>query len=129
MIILTVRTDKPEAEISLYDGETCLVSKTWLAHRQLAETLHTNIKTLLEAHNLSWQELAGIVFYSGPGSFTGLRIGAAFTNALALANNIPCASKNGIDWIGQGITYLSVGKNEPALPFYGAEPHITTQKK
>ena len=129
MTILTVRTDKPEAEIKLYDDETCLVSKTWLAHRQLAETLHINIKTLLETQGLSWQELEGIVFYSGPGSFTGLRIGAAFANALSLANHIPLANKNGTEWIEAGIKDLSDGKNEPALPFYGAEPHTTTQKK
>ncbi len=49
MIILTIRTDKPEAEIGLYDGEQQLAYEMWSAHRQLAETIHTKIKELLDS--------------------------------------------------------------------------------
>ena len=47
MIILTIRTDKPEAEIGLFEGGKKLAYKSWSAHRQLAETLHTHIRDLL----------------------------------------------------------------------------------
>jgi hypothetical protein len=46
MIILTIRTDKPEAEIGLYDDEKQIIYETWQAHRQLAETIHLKIKEL-----------------------------------------------------------------------------------
>ncbi len=68
MIILTIRTDKPEAEIGLFDESEELASHTWEAHRQLSSTIHTKISGLLESHGKSWHDIKGLVFYIGPGS-------------------------------------------------------------
>jgi hypothetical protein len=43
MLIITLRTDKPDAEIGLFDSSRQLDYYTWQAHRQLAETLHTKL--------------------------------------------------------------------------------------
>ena len=61
MIILTIRTDKPEAEIGLYDGSTQLAYETWQAHKQLSETIHAKILSLLKSKKLNWQDIDGIV--------------------------------------------------------------------
>ena len=74
MIILTIRTDNPEAEIGLYENEKQLAYKTWQAHRSLAETIHIKIKELLNEANKSLDDIEGIACFKGPGSFTGLRI-------------------------------------------------------
>ena len=38
--ILTIRTDKPEAEVGVYDMDGKQLSyHTWLAHRELSKTL------------------------------------------------------------------------------------------
>jgi tRNA threonylcarbamoyladenosine biosynthesis protein TsaB len=87
------------------------------------------IQELLKQSDHDWADIGGIVYYKGPGSFTGLRIGAALANALAGANIIPLASANGDGWIETGIKDLEAGKSAPALPYYGAEPHITIPKK
>lgn len=128
-MILTLRTDKPEAEIGLYDGNNRLSYDTWEAHRSLATTLHLRIKKLLEADNSDWDDITGIVYYKGPGSFTGLRIGATLANALAYANSVPLVAVNGEKWIEGGLAKLEAGKNETALPEYGSEPHITAPRK
>ena len=47
MIILGLRTDKPEAELYLYDGQKKLAGKKWQAHRELAETIHKEINKML----------------------------------------------------------------------------------
>lgn len=129
MITLTIRTDKPESEIGLYNGETQLAYETWHAHRQLAETIHAKIESLLMDKELSLDQLEAIAIYKGPGSFTGLRIGMSVANALSDSYSIPIASETGDNWASIAQQRLAVGDNEQvALPEYGALPHITKQK-
>lgn len=128
MLILTIRTDKPEAELALYDNDQQLIEIAWQAHRELAETIHIKIKELLQDRTLA--QLEGIVCYEGPGSFTGLRIGLSVANALASGLSIPIIAATGDDWQLQGIRQLRQGANAIlALPVYGAPVHITEQKK
>jgi tRNA threonylcarbamoyladenosine biosynthesis protein TsaB len=130
MLILALRTDKPEAEIELYDDATCLASEVWTAHRLLAETLHQKILRLLEDKQYRLQDVQGIVCYKGPGSFTGLRIGLSVANALAYGLEIPVVSTQGDQWQEKGIKLLRNGENEKiALPEYGAPVFTTKQKK
>ena len=128
-MILTIRTDKPETEIGLYQGATPRAYKKWLAHRQLGATIHEEIKELLDSIELDWKDIEGVVYYKGPGSFTGLRIGASVANALAASSNIPLTNQGGQNWIEIGLKTLAKGQNEIALPEYGSEPHTTTPKK
>ncbi len=130
MIILTIRTDKPEAELGLFDDTKQCAYDTWHAHRELAETIHRHIDKLLTAKGKELKSVDGVVVFQGPGSFTGLRIGLTVANTLADALQVPIAATQGDDWVDQGIARLTAGENDwPALPFYGAEAHITAQKK
>lgn len=130
MIILTIRTDKPDSEIGLYDEETNLTYEVWPAHRQLAETIHNKIESLLKKQQITWHNLGGIVCFQGPGSFTGLRIGLTVGNTLSYSYALPIVATQGENWIQQGVAKLSHGENKnPVLPFYGADAHITPQKK
>jgi tRNA threonylcarbamoyladenosine biosynthesis protein TsaB len=125
-MILTLRTDKPEAEIGLFDGTEQLTYLTWYAHRQLAETIHAKIKDLLAGQSKDLADLTGIVIYQGPGSFTGLRIGISVANALSYALAIPEAGATGEDWVREGSQNL---QNNSVMPEYGAPVHITPPKK
>jgi tRNA threonylcarbamoyladenosine biosynthesis protein TsaB len=130
MIILTLRTDKPEAEIGLYDGQTKIAYETWEAHRQLAETLHKKIEALLENAGKTWQDVNGIVGFQGPGSFTGLRIGLSVENAVGYSLQIPVVATQDENWISDGVARLMAGdQDEVALPFYGRDANITTPRK
>jgi tRNA threonylcarbamoyladenosine biosynthesis protein TsaB len=130
MTILTIRTDKPEAELGLWQDGKEQAGITWLAHRQLAETIHTKITDLLESRELTLQDIQGLVCYKGPGSFTGLRIGLSVGNALAYSLNMPIVSASGEKWQAEGITRLEKNENEhTALPEYGAPVFTTQQKK
>jgi tRNA A37 threonylcarbamoyladenosine modification protein TsaB len=87
MIILTLRTDKTEAEIGLYDNEKQLAYEIWYAHRELAETIHKKLAEILDKASKELNDIGGVVCFKGPGSFTGLRIGLTVGNALARAGN------------------------------------------
>lgn len=135
MIVLTIRSDKPIAEIGLYDGTNQIEYFQWQAHRQLAETLHAQIDELLKRHSKAWSDIQGIACYQGPGSFTGLRIGLSVANALAAS--IPAKivgiagdEDDGNSWIDEALALLHKGVDQKiVVPEYGAPVHITQQRK
>lgn len=130
MNIIVIRSDKPVAEIGLFNDQKKVAYVTWEAHRQLAETLHTKLHELLETQKMTWADIDGIACYEGPGSFTGLRIGLSVANALASSLRVPVASSTGDDWIELSITKLTIGKGQQVvLPEYGQPAHITQPRK
>jgi tRNA threonylcarbamoyladenosine biosynthesis protein TsaB len=129
MIILTIRTDKPEAEIGLFDNDIKLAYEVWLAHRSLAETMHSKIIALLASRGKELTDIQGIVCFKGPGSFTGLRIGLTVANALVYSLDLPIVTAMGDNWLELGTRRLVMGANEHiALPEYGGPAHTTEQK-
>lgn len=130
MKVLAIRTDKPAAELYLFEGDKQLAEIKWHAHRELAETIHLKIKEILNKSSISYKDLDGIVIFKGPGSFTGLRIGFSVANALAYAQDIPIAAAGGDNWIEASIDQI---KNHPkeriALPDYGSPAHTTKPRK
>jgi tRNA threonylcarbamoyladenosine biosynthesis protein TsaB len=127
---LTIRTDKPEAEIGVYNGETQLSYKKWEANRQLAKELLVTIRDELQKNGADWKDVSGVVAYEGPGSFTGLRIGLTVADSIAYGNTIPIVGARGDDWIATGVQRLIAGETDTlVLPHYGAEANITISKK
>lgn len=88
----------------------------WESGRDLAEKLHEFLRDKLAENNATWDDISEITFMSGPGSFTGLRIGAAVVNSLASELNIPLYNHKG-------------EKVQIILPDYGGEANITAPKK
>lgn len=130
MTILTLRTDKPESEIGLYDNEHQLAYEIWPAHRKLAETIHHKLTELLDGQGLALNDINAIVVYKGPGSFTGLRIGLSVANALAASYDIPIVGESGDSWLEKALARLADGAAESyVVPEYGADVFITPQKK
>lgn len=130
MSILCIRTDKPRAEVCLYDNHKKLAEVKWEADRQLSVTLHTKIDELFQLSGHTKEELIGIVIYKGPGSFTGLRIGFSVANALAFSSNKSIVSSGGEHWITEGVDRLMRGENDKiALPEYGGSANTSLPKK
>lgn len=130
-MILTIRTDKPEAEVGFYNlnGQE-LKYHTWYAHRELSNTLLSTIRDQLASQHKMFEDLSGIVVFQGPGSFTGLRIGITVGNTLAYGLAIPIVGAKGDEWQQNGLQALHKNHNDHiVLPEYGAEAHITKPKK
>jgi len=84
--------------------------------RNMAEDLLATLTAHLKAHGKTLQDLQKITFFSGPGSFTGLRIGSSVVNTLSHELNIPLYDHKGI-------------KHPIILPDYGRPANITPPKK
>jgi tRNA threonylcarbamoyladenosine biosynthesis protein TsaB len=129
-MILTIRTDKPEAEIGLFEDDQKLAYETWEGHRRLSTTIHKKIESLLHKQQKDWCDIKGIVCFKGPGSFTGLRIGLTVGNTVAAALSIPIVGTMGENWVEEGLKKLATGEYEEiVLPEYGSDAHITKQKR
>jgi tRNA threonylcarbamoyladenosine biosynthesis protein TsaB len=108
-----------------YDDEL-IAKKTWEAGRGLARTLLSEIEQFLP--DKDWQKLEGLIVYTGPGSFTGLRIGISTLNTIAYAEKIPIVGTTGENWLEIGQKRLQNQENDKiVIPNYGAEPNITVK--
>ncbi len=90
MTILGLDTSGDNLHLGLLQNET-VVAATIEAHRRHAELLPQVIIDFLTQHGSSLDAITGYGLISGPGSFTGLRVGAATIMGLASAGNIPVA--------------------------------------
>lgn len=130
MIILTIRTDQPEAELGVYDGTRQLAYKTWPAGRELAMTIHRAMDEVLGRAGKTVQDVQGIACFKGPGSFTGLRIGLSVANALAYGLGVPVVARQNPQWLERGIADLLAGRDDvAAVPEYGSAVHTTPPKR
>jgi tRNA threonylcarbamoyladenosine biosynthesis protein TsaB len=130
--ILTIRTDKPEAEVGVYDMDGKQLSyHKWLAHRQLSSTLLGVIRDELQKQDAAFDDIGAVLVFRGPGSFTGLRIGITVANTIAHSLARPIVGvADEHEWLERGLARLEKGENDQlVLPEYGAEAHITQQKK
>ena len=128
---LAIRTDSPQAELYIHDGKKIIAQQKWQAHRELSATIHTQLGQLCRDAGCKIDELNGIIFYSGPGSFTGLRIGVSVANALGASFNAPVVAVTSDSWINTGIMLLAKSPQlfEPVEPTYGGSINITESKK
>jgi len=77
MIILTIRTDKPAAEIGLFEDNNSLAQETWEAHRSLAETIHGKIEALLKSQHRTWHDIEGLACYRALAALLGYGLALA----------------------------------------------------
>lgn len=82
----------------------------------LAEKLLQFIHEKLQENNRDWRDITEIEFMSGPGSFTGLRIGATIVNTLANELNIPLYDHHG-------------NQQKQIIPEYDRPANITAPRK
>ncbi len=74
--------------IWLGEKETVKDSSVWRS-----QVVLPMIKELLDMQDLTLQDITEIEVATGPGSFTGLRVGVAIANALGFALQIPVNGK------------------------------------
>lgn len=90
--LLLVDTATTQAVIALGSPDgTPIKSRAWIAGYRHGEELLPHLETLLGDRAVAPAGLGGIVVGTGPGAFTGLRVGLATVKALAHALGLPVA--------------------------------------
>ncbi len=72
-----------------------------------SETLLPMVREMMEIAGLELNSIDAVAVSAGPGSFTGLRIGAATAKGLALALNLPIISVSALEAMAHGLSVLS----------------------
>ncbi len=128
-MILALRSDKPEAELYLFDDGKKIAEIKWEAHRELADTILGKIKEILVNNNIADKDITGIIMHTGEGSFTGLRIGTTVANAMSYSLGVPIVAAEGENWINEGLGKITSSKpGNLVVPKYNAEPNISQPK-
>ena len=129
-MILLINTSTPITHIELYENGAQLLSDDWQADRTLAEHIYQYLETKLSEQGSAIDKIRGIGLFKGPGSFTGLRIGAAVCNTIASELRVPIVGVMGEDWQQIALQKLAAGDDEAiVLPEYGRPARITTPRK
>lgn len=137
---VVIASGSPDGEI---DGLT-----TWTAGYRHGETLLPSIARFLGEQNLRRSRLVGIVVGTGPGAFTGLRVGIATAKGLAHGLGLPIAGISTAeaflaaalvdaeaaeaagaadargDALGQPVLLLPAGPNDRVLARHGEAAHL-----
>ncbi len=96
MTLLAIDTSEQACSVALVENSRVRDSRTEIIGRGHAERLLPLIAERLAAHNMTYGDLTRIAVTTGPGTFTGLRIGLSVARGLALQGDIPCIGLTGL---------------------------------
>lgn len=104
MKLLAIDTSTERATVALAIDGTIYTDEQG-SLRQHAQLLLPMIEGLLAKASVQLNQLDGIVFGCGPGSFTGLRVTCSIAKALAYAHNLPLFPVSSLAAIAQEVFY------------------------
>ena len=98
MKILHIETSSRNCSVAISDGEKllCLCEELSENYKQ-SESLHTFVEWALEGAEIKLQDLDAVSLGKGPGSYTGLRIGASSAKGFCFGLNIPLVAVNSME--------------------------------
>lgn len=93
MYILNLETSTRNCSVALAkNGETIICKEIAEIGFSHAEKLHVFIEEIIKEANINFSDLKAIAVSTGPGSYTGLRIGVSAAKGLCFALDIPLIS-------------------------------------
>lgn len=96
-IILAIDTSSSEARLAVSTSESLIAALTIRNNRPHSQTLFSQISILLQLADMKVEEISAFAVATGPGSFTGLRVGLAAVKGLADSLNRPCLGVDSLD--------------------------------
>lgn len=104
--ILAISSALPYAEISLTEGKKTLYYAGWYSDYDEAAKLLFHLRKILDLNTA----IDGVIVGSGPGGFTGLRVGVAMANTIAFANNVKIGGINTDDLLQKKLHRVNLKK-------------------
>ena len=103
MIILSLDTSATVASAALCDDERLLAEYTLNNGNTHSETLLPMVESLLTHFGITTDDIDIFASSTGPGSFTGVRIGVATLKGLAFGKDKPCVSVSTLEAIAENL--------------------------
>lgn len=112
MKILHIETSSRNCSVAISDDEEllCLCEEVSENYKQ-SESLHNFVEWALEGAEMSLKNLDAVSLGMGPGSYTGLRIGASSAKGFCYGLNIPLIAVNSLEtmiipFLNKGYDYI-----------------------
>lgn len=98
MKILYLETSSKNCSVAISDNEKllCLTEEVSENYKQ-SESLHTFVEWALEGAGISMKEIEAVSLGKGPGSYTGLRIGASSAKGFCYGLKVPLVAVNSLE--------------------------------
>lgn len=115
LLLIDTCTERPTVALVGTCGTTQGIQ---LPDRGTSAYLLETVRTLLVAEGLELRQLTGIGVVSGPGSFTGVRVGMAVAKGLCVAAGLPMAAVSRLAvlaqaaGLGDGFAVLRAGRGD-----------------
>jgi len=107
-ILLTIQTASPAGSLAVSDGEHLLAELNLEVRKTATEWLLPSVEDLLAKAALDKSRLDAVAVVSGPGSFTGLRVGLASAKGIALAAGVPLIGVSSLQTLAMQAPFVQV---------------------
>ena len=97
MRILGIDTSSPTGSVALVDNDDVISESLLNSSKNYSDKLLIEVDAILNSSKTKLNQINGFVITTGPGSFTGLRVGMSLLKGLILATQKPFASVNTLD--------------------------------
>lgn len=114
--MLALATNGQTCSVAVVKGETPLAQREFAHEMRLLERLLPTIHEALSAAGMSLEDVTLIAADTGPGSFTGMRIGVMTAKALAWARGIPLVGVTSLEAVA------SAAQVSPVVALIRARP-------
>lgn len=104
MLILALDTSTDVGSVAIGDGNAVIAASTLPARGAHSESMLPAIRDLLTKADVAIGHLEGVAVGSGPGSFTGLRVGAALAKGLCFARRLPLYAYSSLSAVVAGVS-------------------------
>ncbi|MEE2929633.1 MAG: tRNA (adenosine(37)-N6)-threonylcarbamoyltransferase complex dimerization subunit type 1 TsaB, partial [Pseudomonadota bacterium] len=124
MIVLGIHTAGPACDVALVRGEEILAETLVPMTRGQDAQLPGLVDRLLQRTETTLGEIDRFAVVTGPGSFTGIRVGVAFARGLSLATGAPSIGVTSLEAAlpdgqqGSAIVALPAQKRPPDITFW-----------
>jgi tRNA threonylcarbamoyladenosine biosynthesis protein TsaB len=96
-MLLAIDTATQYLSLALHDGDALRAEQTWFSPNMHTVQLAPAVRLMLERADLGVDALTALAVSTGPGSYTGLRIGVALAKGLAAARGLPLVGVPALD--------------------------------
>ena len=115
-LILSIETSAAVCSAALHDNGKLVASKELLTPQSASSQLALIINDLIIDLSISAKDIKAVAVASGPGSYTGLRIGVATAKGFCFALKIPLISINTLALMAYQVKHTSPSPLTPSPP-------------
>lgn len=108
-MLLAIDTATAMMGLALHDGRDLMAESHWRTAQNHSVELAPAVERMLSQAGLKPRDLSAVAVCTGPGSYTGVRIGVALAKGLASARGIPLVGIGALDALAAGQPYFQGG--------------------